>query len=123
MKTYYDNRLKEENNALRFPTFKNGDGVQKLVATIQDDQVLGEWKLHTHKNMRWNDNHPRPIISWSRDIIKSMRWLMRQAVYAEHFIFALQCCFDSDTLPKRLYTEMHTADRWWETQVRDDTWG
>jgi hypothetical protein len=115
--------LKEDNTALRFRSFKNGDGVQKLVASMPDDLALGEWELHTLEDMRWNDNHQRPIKYWSRDTIKSMRWLMRQPAYAEHLIYAPQRCFNSYTPPKRLYTEMHTADWWWEAQVRRDTSG
>jgi len=123
MKTYYDNVLKEEHTALRFPSLNNGDGVLKLVASMPDDQALGDWELHTLEDMRRNDNHQRPIIYWSRDIIKSMGWLMRQPPYARHLIYVPQRCFNRDTPPKRLYTEMHTANWCWETQVSRDTWG
>jgi len=90
---------------------------------MPDDQALREWELPTLEDMKWNDIHQRPIKDWSRDIIKSMRWLMREPAHAEHLIYAPQQCVNSDPPPKRLNTEMHTADWWWEIQVSRDTRG
>jgi len=121
VQTYYDKVLKEENTTLRFPSFKNGEGVQKLVASLPDDQSIWEWELHTLEDMGWNDNHQWPIKYWNRDIIRSMRWLMRQPASTEDLIYQLQHCFNGDTSPNCLYTEMHTVSWWWETQVSGDT--
>jgi len=49
--TYYDNVLKEENTDLRCPSFKNGDRLKKLMASMPDDQALGVWELHTLEDM------------------------------------------------------------------------
>jgi hypothetical protein len=110
MRMYYDNMQNEETTALYFPSFKHGDRIQKFVASMPDALALEEWELHTLENMKSNDNHQSSIKYWSRDIIKSMRWLMQQPAYAEHHIYAPQHCFNSDTVLKHLYTEMHTAD-------------
>jgi len=110
MKRYNDNVLKKENTTLRFLSFKNKDGIQKLVASMPDDQALREWELHTFQVVRWIDNRQRPIKYRSRDIINSMRWLIRQPAYHEHLIYAPQHCFNNDTPPKPVYTEMRTAD-------------
>ena len=69
-----------------FPKLQNRDGVQKLVVSMPDDHMLGEWVLHTPEDMRWNGNHQRPVKYWSWEIIKTMRWLMRQPAYVEHHI-------------------------------------
>ena len=77
MKTNSDNVLKEENNALYFSMLKNGDRVQKFVASMPEDHGLKQWELHTLEEIRWNDNQHSPIKYLSLDITKRMRWLIQ----------------------------------------------
>jgi hypothetical protein len=123
MQVYNDNVLKEKITALFFPSFKHGDGFQWLVASMPDDQAVREWELHTSEDMRWNDNQEWSITSWSREIMKIMRCLMRQQAYTNHRIYApLHCCY-CDMPPQTLCTEIHTAGWLWESQVHRDTRG
>jgi hypothetical protein len=57
VKMYYDNMLKEKNAALQVRSFKMGDGVRNIMATVSADQAVGLWELHTLKDMGWTDNH------------------------------------------------------------------
>jgi hypothetical protein len=65
MKTYNYNMLNEQITGVHFPGFTNGDGIQKLEASMPDDVAPMEWDLHTLEDMRWNDNHQHPINYWS----------------------------------------------------------
>ena len=42
MKTYYENMLNEDNTTRSVSSFKNAHGVQKLMASMPNDQALGE---------------------------------------------------------------------------------
>jgi len=119
MTTYWTNKT---------PLYVSHDSQMRMVSrsfwlAAQMIRLSGEWKLQTLKAVRSNDKHQRPIKYWSRDIIKSMRWLMRQPDCTEHLLYTPQSSFKSDKPPKCLYTEMHTTEWWWAIPVRRDTQG
>jgi hypothetical protein len=49
MKTYNDQVAKQEATAPCFPSFNNGDGIQKIVVNMQDDLAL--------EDIIWNECH------------------------------------------------------------------
>ena len=50
-----------------------------------------------------------------RDLEDTIQYLLRQRVYAEHLVFEPMHEFDDEG--NRVYTDMHTGDWWWTTQV------
>jgi len=50
-----------------------------------------------------------------RNIIDCVRYLIRQVVYSSEMVYARIREYDSRG--ERLYSEMHTADWWWDMQV------
>jgi len=57
----------------------------------------------------------RGVIFFYRDVEQCIRYLLRQKAYAQYLVFKPQKDFDRQG--NRVYTEMHTADWWWDTQV------
>jgi hypothetical protein len=57
MKSDCDNVMKEDNTTLGFVNFKTGDGILNHLASMADDQAVGEWKLHHLEDMKWNHIH------------------------------------------------------------------
>ena len=52
-----------------------------------------------------------------RNIIDCIHYLIRQVAYSSDMFYAPIREYDSSG--ERLYSEMHTADWWWDMQVED----
>ena len=57
----------------------------------------------------------RSTTFYYRNIESCVHYLIRQVAYRADMVYAPVCEYDSSG--DRLYSEMHTADWWWETQV------
>jgi len=89
----------------------------KKIYQMEDGLGVDSLKKSWLENVTWNEQHSRePIEFWHRDIIECAKWLLRQPAYAEHLSYAPQQWFDEQG--RRVCGEMHTADWWWERQVR-----
>ena len=54
-------------------------------------------------------------VFYYRDIKSTIRYVLRQRTFAEHMIYEPVREFDAEG--NRVYTDMHTGDWWWQTQV------
>ena len=56
------------------------------------------------------------FIYYVRDLQECIEYLLRQRAYAADLVYAPIREFGEKG--QRIYTEMHTADWWWDVQVR-----
>jgi hypothetical protein len=88
--------------------------IKQRVDDMRDGLGHESWRLRTSE-LEWNDEHPGPIEYYSRDITQCARWLLRQPAYEDHLTYAPERHFND--AGERIYSEMHTADWWWDQQV------
>ena len=73
---------------------------------------FGEYLTWTEATM---DDEKHSTTFYYRNVIGCVRYLIRQIAYRPDMVYAPIREYDSSG--DRLYSEMHTADWWWETQV------
>jgi hypothetical protein len=105
--------LKEEIKA----SLKSNYCLRQKLDRMEDGLGASSWRISHLENIVWNGQHAKVQIKfWHRDIIECAKWLLRQPAYAKHLSYAPQQRFEEEK--RRVYGEMHTADWWWERQVR-----
>ena len=90
-------------------SFTSAYSLYKLVDTMDRDLVPSSWK--TAEVQLWTGS----IQYRYRDPVAIVTYLMRQRTFVNHMFYSPVQEFD--TAGERIYSEMHTADWWWQTQV------
>ena len=62
-----------------------------------------------------SDDGQHAATLYYQNIIDDVRYVIRQVAYRSNMIYAL--IWEYDSSGERVYSEMHTADWWWDTQV------
>jgi hypothetical protein len=98
-------------------SLKSNYCLRQMVDRMEDGLGASSWRKSHLENIVWNVQHAKePIKFWHRDIVECAKWLLQQPAYAKHLSYAPEKRFEAEG--RRVYGEMHTADWWWERQVR-----
>jgi hypothetical protein len=98
-------------------SLKSNYCLRQMLDRMEDGHGASSWRISYLENIVWNAQHAKePINFWHRDIVECAKWLLKQPAYAKHLSYAPQQLFEEGG--RRVYGEMHTADWWWERQVR-----
>ena len=91
-------------------TFQSAYRLEKYLDELDPFGQYLEWTQVTVECQK------RPSTFFYRNIVDCVRYLRRQVAYKEHMVYAPVHEYDPDG--NRMYSEMHTADWWWDFQVR-----
>jgi len=90
-------------------SFRSAYTLEKQLETLDPFREYLSWTTATLES----GNHLTTF--YYRNIVSCVRYLIRQVAYKEDMVYAPIREYDSNG--DQLYSEMHTADWWWETQV------
>jgi hypothetical protein len=97
-------------------SLKSNYCLRQKVDQMQDGLGASSWWKSHLENIVWNRQHVKEQIKfWHRDIIECAKWLLQQPAYEKHLSYTPQKRFEAEG--RCVYSEMHTADWWWERQV------
>jgi hypothetical protein len=77
-------------------------------------ETIVDWSKVTTEHRWCDDQNTEPIAYYARDIIPCIKGLLGQPQFKNHQQFAPQHKYEND---QRIYTDINTADWWWEQQV------
>jgi hypothetical protein len=91
------------------PCFRSAYKLDQFINGLDPYRHFLEWNEGTYTH----DGHHSTF--FYRDIVQSVEYLLSQPAYREDVVYAP--VREHDETGERLYSEMHTANWWWETQV------
>ena len=90
-------------------SFQSAYSLEKQVKTLDRFREYLSW---TQATLESGEHLTR---FYYRNIVSCVCYLIRQVAYKEHMVYEPIREYDSNG--DHLYSEMHKADWWWETQV------
>ena len=93
----------------RLPSFSSAYKLEQCLNVVDPFREFLQWNEGTV-----HDGEQSSIFFY-RDIIGCIQYLLAQVAYKEDMVYAP--IRETDSQGDRLYSEMHTADWWWEMQV------
>ena len=105
IKEFFNNGLHGE----RRSSFTSAYTLHKRLQTMDSDMGQSSW---TQGQARYWSG---PVEFWYRDPITIIRFLLQQRTFIGDLVYAP--IREYNTAGERIFTEMHTGDWWWETQV------
>ena len=105
-------------------SFKSAHTLNKRIDEMPDGLGWQSWQ-HATTSLTWkvDDAEREPVTFYYREPLECARWLLGQKAYVNHMVYAPEQRFyrGNKSTKRRVYSEMNTADWWWETQVRSMT--
>ena len=90
---------------------RSKDSMKALAHQLEPKLGTAAWKVGS---VRFEDDDS-PVTYYYRDPIELVAYILSQPAYSDHLVFAPVKEYQNGT---RIYSELHTGDWWWETQVR-----